>query len=81
MPPANFAALCCSPAFRRMPAVPFSEVLSAELLPPATGMWRLPGTRLHRLVVWTFRRGGANPAAWFPRQVGTPCLALNVPVD
>lgn len=53
--------------------VPFSEVLSAELLPPTTGMWRLPGTRLHRLVVWTFRRGAANPAAWFPRQVRMRC--------
>lgn len=47
-------------------------MLSAERLPPVTGMWRLPGTRLHRLVVWTFRRGSANPAAWFPRQVGEP---------
>ncbi|KAL4433742.1 hypothetical protein ABPG75_000183 [Micractinium tetrahymenae] len=59
---------CCIPT-SRAEHVPFSEVLSAELLPPATGMWRLPGTRLHRLVIWTFRRGASNPAAWFPRQL------------
>lgn len=51
-------------------AVPFSEMLSAELLPPVAGVWRLPGTRLHRLVIWTFRRSAPNPAAWLPRKVG-----------
>lgn len=59
-----------APALPALPAVPFAEMLSAEVLPPLTGMWRLPGTRLHRLVVWTFQRMGHSPAAWQPRQVG-----------
>lgn len=54
-------------------------MLAAEVLEPVRGAWRLPGTRLHRLVVWTFRRGGSNPAAWFPRQVRRcACAALDV---
>lgn len=44
-------------------------MLAAEVQEPVRGAWRLPGTKLHRLVVWTFQRGGSNPAAWFPRQV------------
>lgn len=63
-------ALNAFPLF--LPAVPFTEMLSAEVLPPLAGMWRLPGTRLHRLVVWTFRRMAHSPAAWQPRQVGGP---------
>lgn len=51
-------------------AVPFSEMLGAERQDPVRGSWRLPGTKLHRLVIWTFQRGCSNPAAWFPRQVG-----------
>lgn len=66
---------CCARRSRHchaaplLPAVPFSEMLSAEVLPPVRGMWRLPGTKLHRLVVWTFRRMAHSPAAWQPRQV------------
>lgn len=61
------ASPAASPA--ALPAVPFSEMLAAEVLPPSRGVWGLPGTRLHRLVVWTFRRMSHNPAAWVPRQV------------
>ena len=60
------------------PAVPFSEMLSAELLPAVTGMWRLPGTRLHRMVIWTFRRSPQNPASWHPRQVRPAGAALDL---
>lgn len=59
---------CCLPGVRSG-SVPFSEMLSAEVLSPVTGMWRLPGTRLQRMVVWTFRRSTQNPAAWFPCQL------------
>lgn len=50
-------------------------MLSAELLPPVKGMWRLPATRLHRLVVWTFRRMAHSPAAWQPRQLVLECAS------
>ena len=61
------------PAPSPLPAVPFSDILSAEALPPVSGMWGLPGTRLERLVVWTFRRSPRNPSYWFPRRVGGVC--------
>ena len=61
---------CCPLAPLARPAVPFTEMLSAEMLLPVCGVWRLPGTKLQRMAVWTFRRGTQNPAAWFPRQVG-----------
>jgi hypothetical protein len=45
-------------------------MLAAEVAAPLKGVWQLAGTKLHRLVVWTFRRSPQNAACWFPRQVG-----------
>lgn len=67
---------CCVPG-TRTESVPFTEILSAQVLPPVSmKMWHPYAVAAHRLAFYTFQRSIDDPAQWFPRQ-----LTLCTPKD
>jgi diacylglycerol kinase family enzyme len=61
---------CCIPT-QKFEVIPFSEILSAQPLPPVTTKWLwhpFPETT-YRISIHTFRRSIRNPSHWIPRNI------------
>ncbi|KAL4517220.1 hypothetical protein Ndes2437B_g06825 [Nannochloris sp. 'desiccata'] len=61
---------CCIPT-QKFEVVPFSEILSAQTLPPVINQWLwhpFPETT-YRFAIHTFRRSPRNPSHWIPRSI------------
>lgn len=71
---------CCIPT-QKYEVVEFSEILSAQSLPPVINKWLwhpFPETT-YRFAIHTFRRSPRNPSHWIPRSIILSTPAEGVP--